>query len=412
MKFSIVIPTHDRSSLLAVVVRHAMQPDHPDFDVIVSDNSTTEEYRQLNLRAISDYIDQSNIRIVYPPRILSAPEHFEFALQYATGDYVTFITDKMVVLPDLLTTVSSVIEDNEGSIDIVNWVYHSFSLSDHNNPMGGGYFNCSDSVGRKAIIELDLFEELSFKASGRIPRNRQSMSSYVSGKICFGFYSRELIAKVLNESGALFGGVTHDYSSMIQALLLARRAILISEPMMIFLSHRKISIGTATQLESSSAKKYYSTFLSSELVLKNLAVPHLYSSIHNMVATDYVKYLELYNKKELFKIENWVKLIQDDLNTEGKVWISDEEHASQLAILQKFMANLNIDDIEGVFLEGNNADTKYIVKKDNQIRASALRLLRYLPGWDVIKGWLRVYLNQSRYFDSLDNAIRSLKQAD
>ena len=82
-----------------------------------------------------------------------------------------------------------------------------------------------------------------------------------------------------------------------------------------------------------------------------------------MVATDYVKYLELYNKKELFNIYNWIKLIQDDLNAEGKVWISDEEHASQLAILQKFMANLNIDDIEGVFLEGNNADTKYIVAK-------------------------------------------------
>ncbi len=409
MKFSIIIPTHDRSSLLAVVVRYAMQLDHPDFDVIVSDNSTTEEHRQLNLRAISGHIGQSNIRIVYPPRILSAPEHFEFALQYATGDYVTFLTDKMVVLPGLLTTVSSIIKDNEGPIDIVNWVYHSFSLIDHNKPMGRGYFDRSNSVGRRAIIELDPFEELSVKASGRISRNRQSMASYVTGKICFGFYSRELIAKVLNKSGGLFGGVTHDYSSMIQAFLLARRVILITEPMMIFLTHRKISIGMATQLESSSAIKYYSTFFNSEQTLGNLLVPHLYSSQHNMVASDYFKYLELYNKRELFKIENWVKLIWDDLNAEGKVWISDEEHASQLAIFQRFVANLNTHGSEGVFLYGNNDDTNYIVEKDNQIRVRALRLLRHLPGWHVIEGWLRAYLNRSRYFDSLDDAIRSLK---
>lgn len=412
MKFSIIIPTHDRSSLLAVVVRHAMQLDHPDFEVIVSDNSTMEEYRQLNLRAISDYIEQSNIRIVYPPRILSAPEHFEFALQHAAGDYVTMITDKMVVLPNLLKTVSSIIEINEGPIDLVNWGYHTFSLSDHKKPMGSGYFNRSQSVGRNATIEIDTFEELSVKASGRISRYHQSIAAYVTGKICFGFYSSELIARVVNKTGALFGGVTHDYSAMIQAFFLARRSILISEPMMIFLSHRKISIGMATQLESSGALKYYSTFSNPEQILRNLFVPYLYSSQHNMVASDYVKYLGLYNKKNFFKIENWVKLIQDDLNAEGKVWISDEEHASQLAIFQQFVANLNIHDIERALLDGSNADTKFIVKKDKQILASALRLLRYLPSWDVIECWLRAFLKRSMYFDSLDNAIRSLKLTD
>ena len=43
MKFSIIIPTQDRAKLLAVAVKYAMQLDHPDFEVIVSDNSTTAE---------------------------------------------------------------------------------------------------------------------------------------------------------------------------------------------------------------------------------------------------------------------------------------------------------------------------------------------------------------------------------
>ena len=49
MKFSIVIPTQDRAKLLSVAVKHAMQLDHPDFEVIVSDNSTTAERQRMNL---------------------------------------------------------------------------------------------------------------------------------------------------------------------------------------------------------------------------------------------------------------------------------------------------------------------------------------------------------------------------
>ena len=109
MKFSIIVPTQDRANLLSVVVEHAMRLDHPDFEVIVSDNSTTAERRAMNLEAVRQHVDAPNFSIVYPPRPLCMPEHFEFALEHATGEYVTYLTDKMVVFPHALSDVEAVI---------------------------------------------------------------------------------------------------------------------------------------------------------------------------------------------------------------------------------------------------------------------------------------------------------------
>ena len=80
MKFSIVIPTHNRPALLAVAVKYALQTHHPDFEVIVSDNSSTDSLKALNAEAVRHYVDLPNFKLIIPPRHLSPPEHFEFAL--------------------------------------------------------------------------------------------------------------------------------------------------------------------------------------------------------------------------------------------------------------------------------------------------------------------------------------------
>ena len=83
-----------------------------------------------------EYVDAPNFRIVYPPRLLSPPEHFEFALEYATGDYVAYLTDKMVVFPHALADVDAVIRAS--GADIVNWACAEYYLEDPESPLGAG----------------------------------------------------------------------------------------------------------------------------------------------------------------------------------------------------------------------------------------------------------------------------------
>lgn len=341
MKFSIVIPTQDRSRMLAVVVRHAMQSHHENFEVIVSDNSTTEEQRKLNTQELSEYIGRSNFSIVYPPRILSAPEHFEFALKWASGDYVAFLTDKMVVIPGLLSKVEAVIV-NSGA-DIVNWAYAPYVINDLNIPDGPGTLIEDNELVNKQYEFFDPIEALKFKAECSVQRNQQSTRDYAQGKIVFGVYSKELISRIRAHSGTLFGGATHDYSAMIQALSLAGTCVILNTYGVIFISLPiNQSLGSLTANDANAALKYFEAFSDGESIIANLLVPGLYASQHNMVAHDYKKFLPMYGKSEMFNIRNWLRAIYDDLYSKDRTWGNINEKKLQVDLFFKYLKNNKI----------------------------------------------------------------------
>jgi glycosyltransferase involved in cell wall biosynthesis len=333
VKFSIVIPTQDRSKLLSVVVKHAMQLDHPDFEVIVSDNSTTAERRERNLEAVGEYAGAPNFRIVHPPRVMSPPAHFEFALEHATGDYVTYLTDKMVVFEHALSDVEAVIEASEP--DIVNWACAQYRLEDPDSPLGSGIlveeFEFLD--GRPEAY--DPIAALRVKARGAAPREKQDRRDFVLGKIVFGCYSRELIDRIRSRSGTVFDGATHDYSAMTQALSLARTCVMLNAYEAIFFSlPRAQSLGSATATEPQRALQYYRTFTDADSLLASLPVPGVYASQHNMVAHDYKKFLPIYGNGRLFNERNWTRAIATDLLSESMVWLNPAEKTAQVGLFR------------------------------------------------------------------------------
>ena len=310
-----------------------MQLDHSDFEVIVSDNSTTAEKQAMNLEAVCDYVDAPNFRIVHPPRALSPPEHFEFALEYAAGDYVAYLTDKMVVFPHALSDVEAVI--GASGADIVNWACAAYYLDDPGSPRGSGTvveeFEFLDGQAER----YDPVAALRFKASGAVPRDKQVARDYVLGKIVFGCYSRELIEQIGSKSGTVFGGATHDYSAMIQALSLARTCVMLNAYEALFLSlPRDQSLGSATASEPQRALQYYRTFTRPDSILSSLLVPNVYASAHNMVAHDYKKFLPIYGNDRLFSERNWIRAICTDLLSESKIWLDPAERDAQFRLFR------------------------------------------------------------------------------
>jgi glycosyltransferase involved in cell wall biosynthesis len=339
VRFSIVVPTQDRAELLAVVVRHAMSCDHPSFEIIVSDNSTSEAKRQLNRSAVRDFEHSPNFRIVYPPGVLSAPEHFEFALAHTQGDYVMYLTDKMVALPHLLSDVDDAISAT--SAEIVNWAYAPYLVESVSDPAGAGVLTQERSFlnAEKNIETYDPIEALRFKASCAVPRNEQSTKDYALGKIVFGCYSKTLINRIRERTGAVFKGATHDYSAMIQALSLAEKCVMLNKYEVIFISlPPDQSLGSLTAKYSEAARKYFDGFVDSESIVQRLLVPGLYASQHNMVAHDYKKYLPLYGHLDLFDAGNWLNAINKDLRAEGRIWSDPQEMQEQLGLLSRYLA--------------------------------------------------------------------------
>jgi hypothetical protein len=333
VKFSIVVPTQDRAKLLAMAVAHAMQLDHPDFEVIVSDNSTSDEKHTMNLDAVRDYVDAPNFRIVRPPRLLSIPEHFEFALQHAKGDYVTYVTDKMAVLPRALSDVDAAI--SASGADIVNWACAEYFLEDPESPLGPGTLVEEFEFLDGRPTEYDPIAALRRKASGAAPREQQPRREFVLGKLVFGCYSKELIDRILATSGTVFGGATHDYSASIQALSLARTCVMLNAYAAVFCSlPREQSSGSATATEPQRALQYYRAFTHPESILAALLVPGVYASQHNMVAHDYKKFLPMYGNQHLFSERNWIRAIGADLLSESMVWRNRAEKEAQFDLFR------------------------------------------------------------------------------
>lgn len=391
MKFSIVVPTQDRLELMALAVRYALAQNYGDIELIVSDNSTTDDYKQKNKLALEGHIQDNRLLLVSPPKVLSAPEHFEFALQYATGDYILYLTDKMMLLPDTLVRAEYVIR--ETGAEIVNWLDIGVSIEDFKKTTAPDALERLSGIPNTSSFQIyDPASELKDKASGFLPRTSQGKKSYVTGKICFGCYSKELIERIKKHSGGLFGGVTHDYSAMVQGLCLSRKCVIMDSPGIVFVSLPvDKSLGMLTYLRSTAAINYYQSFSKPEAILSSLFVPNLYSSQHNMVASDYVKYLRLYNKSDLFIEKYWLRSIGLDLRVENRIWISDAESKSQRNIFINFLMKRPAAIFYWYFYHAG-------------LRLSAIRA-RFTWSRAVFATWLESLLK--RLLNSLPNSIAS-----
>jgi hypothetical protein len=87
-RFSLVVPTRNRARTLAFCLRTCLAQAFDDFEVIVGDNHSPPETRELALS-----FGDPRIKYFRTPADLSVTDSFEFALEKATGEYVTILGD-------------------------------------------------------------------------------------------------------------------------------------------------------------------------------------------------------------------------------------------------------------------------------------------------------------------------------
>ena len=101
--FSIIIPTRNRQETLPYALLTCLnQVDFEDYEIIISDNS---DNRIISYKAIEFCLNEK-IRYIYPPHIMSMTDHWEFALNFARGEYVTYLGDDDGLLRQCLITVA------------------------------------------------------------------------------------------------------------------------------------------------------------------------------------------------------------------------------------------------------------------------------------------------------------------
>ena len=113
-RFSIVLTTTDRPSLLPAGVRAVLETNFDDLELIVSDN-----FSRMPASEILADVRDKRLRIIRTDRRLTAPDHWEFAWEHVRGEYVMYLGDDNALHPEILAFADRAIRDHD--LEILLW---------------------------------------------------------------------------------------------------------------------------------------------------------------------------------------------------------------------------------------------------------------------------------------------------
>jgi len=196
--FSIVIPTRNRGEELFYTLKTCIEQDLPtkhgqDFEVIVSDNASTDD-----IRAVVARIDSPRVRYVRTERYLSMTESWEFAVAQACGDYVGVVGTDDGYLLNTLSNVFEIIQRTKAEAVTFQGASYSWPNSpdpETRNELRIPHYIFLERMEESAQLVKDALRNLHY---GRLP--------------CFlnSFCKRDAIDRVRARSGRIFASFQPD----------------------------------------------------------------------------------------------------------------------------------------------------------------------------------------------------------
>lgn len=185
--FSIVIPTRNRAQLLSFALQSALAQDFDDYEIVVSDNCSLDNTAQV----VKD-LQTGRVRYVRVDRPLSMPDHWEFALDQANGQYVIFLSDDDALTKDALRRVAGTIERHKTKlVALFSAIYYGANWFD---PASRNVVVLNPHTGSE--LECDSRETLTQIFNSRV--------LYQAPRMINSFCHRETMLRVRAESKRMF----------------------------------------------------------------------------------------------------------------------------------------------------------------------------------------------------------------
>jgi glycosyltransferase involved in cell wall biosynthesis len=106
LKFTIIIPTRERSDVLEATIKTVLAQDYQNFEIIISDNFSCD-----NTESIAANFKSDKIKYINTGKRVGMSQNWEFALNHVTDGWVTIIGDDDGLLPGALTKVARIITE-------------------------------------------------------------------------------------------------------------------------------------------------------------------------------------------------------------------------------------------------------------------------------------------------------------
>ncbi len=215
--FSIVIPTRGRPRLLADAIASAVQQDFDDFEVIVSDNFNGPETRQ----TVEKFLQTSALRYFRTEKLLSMPDHWEFATQQAKGEYVLILTDRSVLRQGALRFIHDAISANDKRTELCAWRWTLYENSIKGDVLRDLALTKESTVQLKSKAIAINFATGSKGYPYSLPRGLNSC------------YHKDLIYRVRQRWGSPFKPLTPDFFSAFVFLSCTEDVLFLDRPLFI-----------------------------------------------------------------------------------------------------------------------------------------------------------------------------------
>ncbi|MGZ4246253.1 MAG: glycosyltransferase family 2 protein [Solirubrobacteraceae bacterium] len=105
MLFSVLLPTHDRLEYLRYAVASVQRQDEHDWELVVSDNDSTED-----VAGFVQGLGDDRVRYVRTDRFVPVTENWNNALRHSRGEYVIMLGDDDALLPGYLSRQRALID--------------------------------------------------------------------------------------------------------------------------------------------------------------------------------------------------------------------------------------------------------------------------------------------------------------
>jgi hypothetical protein len=221
-----VVPTRNRASLLKYALQSVVQQTFSDFELIVSDNWSTDDTADV----VHQFGEQVPIKLLQPPRPMPMSDHWNFALSAATGQWVLLLGDDDFFSRDLLATVRAAIEESDTRA--VTWHFGSYHHNVEIPPSDLKYVPSYFDPAR--INKLDV---LSWTGRTYTIEARQQLARLYAFE---GIYApcghvsalrRDLIEDIVRWAGTLFHPPYPDFGCSAAVLATAESMTLIDVPL-------------------------------------------------------------------------------------------------------------------------------------------------------------------------------------
>jgi glycosyltransferase involved in cell wall biosynthesis len=269
--FSVVMPTYNRAHLLPLAIESVLQQSVTDFELIISNGGSTDNTRD----AVAGFSDK-RIRYFETQEKLSIGDNYQYALQQANGEYITFLGDDDAFAPIMFERVERVITERQAQVVAFQYCnyYHNEYIDDdfsyiHPNTLQIPQFTGETFEFKSADAIKHLFR---YHGLNNVERNQKFIVPFLANAV----YHNGIFSRIQTKTNNPFAATPADMYMAAAVFYVTKSYFCLDEPLHVW-SRWSGSTTTLQHKKGNEFRRHYEKLLNGQTLpftpLK-LALPH------------------------------------------------------------------------------------------------------------------------------------------